>query len=76
MSQGIKSLANNLAQYGRNGDTMVAHINPQEAAMLKRMGGSGTINPVTGLPEFGFLSKAWRTVYDPIAKAAYRQQLI
>ena len=69
MSHGIKSLANNLAQYGRNGDTMVAHINPQEAAMLKAMGGSGTINPTTGLPEFGFLSKAWRKVYDPIAKA-------
>jgi len=69
MSHGIKSLANNLAQYGRNGDTMVAHINPQEAGILKALGGSGTINPVTGLPEFGFLSKAWRKVYDPIAKA-------
>jgi hypothetical protein len=34
------------------GDTMVAHINPQEAQMLKAMGGSGTINPTTGLPEF------------------------
>jgi hypothetical protein len=70
MSHGIKSLANNLAQYGRNGDTMVAHINPQEAGILKALGGSGTINPVTGLPEFGFLSKVWRKVYDPIAKAA------
>jgi len=53
-AHGIKSLAQDLAQYGRNGDTMVAHINPQEAQMLKDMGGSGTINPVTGLPEFGF----------------------
>ena len=50
---GLKSIAGDLAQYGRNGDTMVAHINPQEAAMLKAMGGSGTINPVTGLREFG-----------------------
>ena len=33
-----------LAAYGRNGDTMLAHITPQEAAMIKRMGGSGTIN--------------------------------
>jgi len=31
---------------------MLAHINPQEAVLLKRMGGSGTINPHTGLPEF------------------------
>jgi hypothetical protein len=31
---------------------MLAHINPQEAALLKSMGGAGTINPQTGLPEF------------------------
>jgi hypothetical protein len=41
-----------LASYGRDGDTMLAHINPQEAALLKSVGGSGTINPNTGLPEF------------------------
>lgn len=51
-AHGIKSLAKELGKYGRNGDTMVAHINPQEAALLKSLGGSGTINPVTGLPEF------------------------
>jgi hypothetical protein len=42
----------NLASKGRYGDTMLAHINPQEAALLKSMGGAGTINPQTGLPEF------------------------
>ena len=42
-----------LAKYGRHGDTMLAHITPDEAAMLKRMGGAGTTNPVTGLPEYG-----------------------
>ena len=41
-----------LASYGRNGDTMLAHINPQEAALLKSRGGAGTINPRTGLREF------------------------
>jgi hypothetical protein len=49
---GLKSLAQELPKYGRGGDTMVAHINPEEAEVLKAMGGSGTINPVTGLPEF------------------------
>lgn len=39
---------------GRHGDTMLAHINPLEAMMLKQAGGSGTINPDTGLPEFFF----------------------
>ena len=40
------------ASQGRGGDTMLAHINPREAEMLKDAGGSGTINPRTGLPEF------------------------
>jgi len=41
-----------LAQYGRGGDTELAHINPMEAEVLRRMGGSGTVNPTTGLREF------------------------
>ncbi len=53
MTHGLKALAQELPKYGRMGDTMVAHINPQEAQMLKAMGGSGTTNPTTGLPEFG-----------------------
>lgn len=42
----------NLASKGRYGDTMLAHINPREAAILKVLGGAGTRNPRTGLPEF------------------------
>lgn len=45
------------AKHGRGGDTMLAHINPREAAMLKRAGGGGTTNPVTGLPEYFSLKK-------------------
>ena len=41
-----------VASAGRFGDTMLAHITPREAALLKMLGGSGTVNPVTGLPEF------------------------
>ena len=43
---------NQLAKHGRNGDTMVAHINPREARVLGALGGSGTVNPKTGLVEF------------------------
>lgn len=50
---GIKSIAKDLAQYGRYNDDMVAHISSDEARMLKAMGGAGTINPTTGLPEYG-----------------------
>jgi hypothetical protein len=48
----LKQKAQELASYGRNGDTMLAHITPEEAALLKARGGSGTINPHTGLPEY------------------------
>ena len=48
-----------LSRMGRRGDTMLAHINPEEAALLKKMGGSGTINPATGLPEFAFSDDSW-----------------
>ncbi len=52
----IKQTAAKLETYGRNGDTMLAHITPKEAQLLKSVGGSGTINPKTGLPEY-FLDK-------------------
>jgi hypothetical protein len=41
-----------LASLGRNGDTRLAHVTPGEEALLKRLGGSGTINPYTGQPEY------------------------
>jgi hypothetical protein len=53
-AHGLKSLAQEVRKYGRNGDTILAHINPQEAGILKALGGSGTINPDTGLPEYFF----------------------
>lgn len=55
-----------LAAMGRHGDTMLAHINPREAEMLRRMGGGGTINPRTGYPEF-FSWKKFLAVALPIA---------
>jgi hypothetical protein len=48
----LQALLDEIASQGRNGDTMLAHINPQEAELLKALGGSGTTNPETGLPEF------------------------
>lgn len=49
---GIRALAQQLQSMGRDGDTILAHIMPHEAAMLKRMGGRGSVNPKTGLLEF------------------------
>lgn len=47
-----RELAEMLRQLGRGRDTVLAHITPEEAQMLMDMGGSGTTNPNTGLPEF------------------------
>jgi hypothetical protein len=49
---GLKVAGRQLAAAGRGGDSMLAHINPREAEMLRRMGGSGTVNPNTGLREY------------------------
>ena len=47
-----RELAEMLRQLGRGRDTVLAHITPEEAQMLMDAGGSGDINPNTGLPEF------------------------
>lgn len=56
---GIASLnkkAKKLSASGRYGDTMLAHLSPDSAKILKEAGGSGTINPKTGLREYSFFS--------------------
>lgn len=70
----LKPIPAGLAQMGRNGDTMLAHITPSEARLLRRRGGSGTINPATGLPEF-FLGKVFKAVgnaFKAVGKAVVR----
>jgi hypothetical protein len=41
-----------LARMGRGNDSLIAHISPREAAILHRFGGSGSINPRTGMLSF------------------------
>jgi hypothetical protein len=59
-----------MAGYGRNGDSMLMHVTPDEVHGLQRLamsqGGSLTINPHTGLPEANFFSQAWKVI-KPIA---------
>ena len=63
-SGGLADVGQYLAGKGRGGDSILAHITPEEAEMLRSRGGSGTINPATGLPEFkgGVLGKVVRAV--------------
>jgi len=55
----LKNLYMDISSMGDGGDTTLAHVNPDEVALLKASGGSGTINARTGLVEFkGGSSKA------------------
>lgn len=65
----MKNVAKKLANEGRYGDTLLAHITPQEAAILRLLGGSGTINPKTGLPEFWGFGGFFSSVFSPITEA-------
>jgi hypothetical protein len=48
----MTDLAEMLRSKGRGKDTVLAHITPKEAALLKSRGGRGSRNPDTGLLEF------------------------
>jgi hypothetical protein len=59
---GIAEAAHMVASRGRGQDTMLAHITPKEAKMLRAKGGMGTINPATGLPEYGLFSSIGKAI--------------
>lgn len=52
LSLDLPALAKMIQEKGRGKDTVLAHITPKEAALLKRRGGRGSRNPATGLLEF------------------------
>lgn len=68
-SSDLASIAAMLQGKGRGKDTILAHITPREAEILKAAGGSGTTNPETGLLEFqevdSFVGEPYTTVYEP-----------
>ena len=57
----LHALAQHMQAKGRNDDSVLVHMTPKEVGGLQALamagGGSLTINPETGLPEAGFLSK-------------------
>ena len=59
---GLADAAKALQAKGRGKDTILAHITPQEAEMLRKAGGLGSINPYTGLREYGWLKDRWNDV--------------
>ncbi len=74
--QKIHTQARTLQGMGRNGDTVLAHITPAEARLLKARGGAGTTNPATGLLEFYNADKKqgsyiWRTTGDSKVRSSH-----
>lgn len=57
----LKVVMNYAAMQGRGGDSMLVHLRPDEYIKLLEEGGSGTINPLTGMPEAGFFSSIAKT---------------
>lgn len=69
-SLSLPEMAEKVRAAGRGGDTVLAHITPEEAGILKLLGGSGTINPRTGQPEYlkKFIKKVVpKEIYKPIS---------
>lgn len=64
---GLSVAGRRLASKGRGGDSELAHVNPREAEMLRRAGGSGGINPATGLREYKF---KWGKILGAVAPIA------
>jgi hypothetical protein len=60
--QGLRAYAEQVAAAGRHGDTELAHLSPDEIAVLNTMQGHVSINPDTGLPEFFSLKKILKGV--------------
>lgn len=67
MSKGIASLAKQVANKGRGGDSTLLHIQPQElAGIAALLGDNLTINPETGLPE----AFSWKKLLGAIGLGA------
>jgi len=82
-TQRLQAHALNLQSLGRNGDTILAHITPAEAQVLKAKGGAGTTNPKTGLLEFFKADKnadtkkgkyTWHTVGDGNVRPSHAER--
>ena len=65
----LTSMARNVESVGPEGH-MLAYITPEEAGILKLLGGSGNVNPATGVPQFdrgSYLSRTAGGTQQPSA---------
>jgi hypothetical protein len=62
MTMGLVQAARQIESYGRGPDRSLAHISPDESAMLDYMQGGRRVNPVTGLAEYGAFGNILKAV--------------
>lgn len=66
-------MAQELSQFGRHGDSMLVHMNPEEVGGLQALaqmhGTSMTINPYTGMPEAFKLGKFLKSMIPTVLGA-------
>jgi hypothetical protein len=65
---GLAKAAETTRRGGRNGDSIMVHMTPEEFEVIEGMWGKADINPNTGMPEYGFLSKIWKKVKSAVKK--------
>ena len=65
---GLAKAAESTRRGGRGGDSMMVHMTPEEFDVIQGMWGPADINPNTGMPEYGFLSKIWKKVKSAVKK--------
>lgn len=53
---------------GRGDDEVLVHMSPEEYEAIESMWGKADVNPNTGMPEYGFLSKIWKKVKKVVKK--------
>ena len=64
----VKAAAERTRTAGRGEDEMLVHMTEDEFGVIKKMWGEPDVNPNTGLPEYGWLSKVWKKVKKVVKK--------
>jgi hypothetical protein len=65
---GLAEAARRTQGGGRGDDSMMLHLSPEEYEAITAMWGEPDINPNTGIPEYGFLSKLWKGIKKTVKK--------
>jgi len=69
----VRSAAETTRRAGRGDDSMMLHVTPDEAHVIEKMWGKATVNPKTGIGEYGFFSRAWKKVKKTVKRVMKSQ---